>query len=112
MVRKLLGVMLLVFAAGMAFGMKDGRTGREKVIRMSMIHGCEDGAAKGLPEGKSTAFCECTIDKLIKDHGYKKLDRSITADPAQQPAWLVRDMRGNAQQCAADMGVEITFENP
>ena len=112
MIGRLLAVVVLVFAAGLFFGMKDGKSGREKVVRMSMVHGCQDtNADKGLPAETTSAWCECTIDKLLAKHGYKKIDRSIPEDPAQMPAWLVRDMRGSAEQCAAEMDLEITFPN-
>ena len=114
MMGRLLGVVLLVFAAGMFFGMKDGKSksGREKVVRMSMIHGCRDtNADLGLPAETISAWCDCTIDKLLDKHGYKKIDRSFPEDPAQTPAWLLRDMRSSAEQCAAEMDMEITFPN-
>jgi hypothetical protein len=112
MLRNAFVLLLLVFAAGIFFGMKDGKERKFERMRKTMIRACMDSSARAgpdLPHEAAQAFCDCTIGKLTKDHGYEELDRAFVADPAGQPAWLKKELQGNARTCADAQGIEITF---
>jgi hypothetical protein len=106
-----IALIAIVFVIALVLGMRNGHQRNDAHMRSEMIRGCVDNAAgKGLPEDTNRAFCECTIDGLIEQHGYDKIDQNMTGDPATQPAWLAHDMRSHAKQCAADMDLTITFQ--
>jgi hypothetical protein len=105
-----IGLIAIVFVVALVLGMRSGHKRNDEHMRSEMLRGCFDNVAgKGLPAETNRAFCECTIDGLIKQHGYDKIDQNMTADPAKQPAWLNHDLRSHARQCAADMDITITF---
>lgn len=106
-----IGLIAIVFVIALVGGMRNGHKRNDENMRAEMIRGCVDNAAgKGLPADTNRAFCECTIDGLVQQHGYDKIDENMTGDPATQPAWLGHDMRSHAKQCAADMNMAITFQ--
>jgi hypothetical protein len=106
-----IGLIAIVFVVALVLGMRNGHQRNDAHMRSEMIRGCVDNAAgKGLPADTNRAFCECTIDGLVQQHGYGKIDQNMTGDAATQPAWLMQDMRSHAKQCAADMNLAITFQ--
>jgi hypothetical protein len=107
-----IGLIAIVFVVALVLGMRNGHQRNDAHMRSEMIRGCVDNAAgKGLPADTNRAFCECTIDGLVEQHGYAKIDANMTGKPTTQPTWLAHDLRAHAKQCAADMGITITFQD-
>ena len=83
---------------------------QERMHRL-MVHGCRDSAlGRSLETDIGQEFCDCTIDKLVADHDYKKIHDAMEADPAKQPAWLQDAMLDSAQHCAAKMDLDIQVQ--
>jgi hypothetical protein len=81
---------------------------RQERMYRQMIHGCRDSeVGRSLETDVGYKFCDCTIDKLVADHGYDKIDQAMVDDPAKQPAWLQDAMVSSAQYCAASMDLDI-----
>jgi hypothetical protein len=108
---RIFALIVVVFVVALFFGMRDGKERKFERMQRSMIHGCVDGAVKQMPADTAQKYCDCTIGRLVKDNGYEKLDANIHADPSGNPAWLNAQMQRDAQECAASLGMQMSFPN-
>ena len=108
---RIFALIVVVFAVALFFGMRDGKQRKFERMQSSMIHGCMDSAGRGLPPDTAQKFCDCTINQLVKDNGYEKIDQAMKPNPADNPAWINEQMQRDAQQCAASLNVQLSFPN-
>ena len=106
MIRKLLAGVAVVFIAGMVFRTIDGKTRTPERMREILVKECVDHHGKNLSGKTATAFCGCTVDKLMKDHAFEELYEALRTD-AVTPAWVKEENLRNARQCAGRLELQI-----
>jgi hypothetical protein len=84
---------------------------QQERMHRTMVHGCRDSAlGRSMETDVGQEFCDCTIEKMVADHGYDKIDQAMVDDPAKQPAWLQDAMLDSAKHCAAKMDLDIQIQ--